>query len=164
MADSSLFVMAVKSTIDKLAYDAAEAVITREVGDTSPKVIDLDNSTNVQELATSKNDHILMRFMYLDESPIDPLWDLEFYIGARTVNDAGNYSLMELVESFRSQVKKGADLVFYDYSGASPSDNRVGWGTVSDCTIEPHIFEGIAGIRLYRVRARCINETVQRAG
>lgn len=161
MADSTAFVMAVKSTIDKIANDAADVCITRAPGEPATKVIDLDNAANIQELANSQYPFILLRFMTLDESPMDPMWALEFYIGARTVSDSGNYALTTLIESFRSNVQRGADISFKDYSGAAASDNEVGYGVVVDCTIEPHIFEGVAGIRLYRVRVRCVNSVVE---
>jgi hypothetical protein len=154
MANSLAFVMAVKSTIDKIASDAATVL--------GCVVIDLDNSVNIQELVNSPDPAIITRFMSLDEDPIDPLWTVEFYIGAKTAQDPGNYALIQMIESFRSTVRKGAYIDCYDYSGATASSNKVGLATVIDCTVEPHLFEGVAGVRLYQVKARIINATMPR--
>jgi hypothetical protein len=156
MASSLSFVMAVKSTIDKIASDAAT-----ELG---CAVIDLDNAVNIQELVNSPDPAIITRFMSLDEDPIDPLWTVQFYIGAKTAQDPGNYALIQMIESFRSLIRKGSYIDCYDYSGVTASSNKVGLATVADCTVEPHMFEGMAGVRLYQVRARIINTTMERVG
>lgn len=149
MANSTDFVMAVKSTLDKLAKDAADGL--------GAAVLDLDTLTNVSEVADSRDAAVLFRFITLDEDPKDPMWTFTFEVGAKTTSDPGSYTLVEMIEALRPTFKQGADIDFYDYGGAVVSDNKVGFGTVTEFTVEPQIFSGAAGIRLFMVRARLIN-------
>jgi hypothetical protein len=162
MSTSSDFPMAVKSTIDKKMYDLGEAYITNGDGDPDQKVMDLDNLTNVEKLADTSRPTFLLRWMTLDEAPADPLWRCQFYVGVKTGEDPGNYTLVSLLDALRTAFARGITFSLYDYSGAERSENVVGTCTVRDFTAEPHMFEGHVGIRMCRVDCLLVNDSAER--
>ncbi|RLA43137.1 MAG: hypothetical protein DRR06_12870, partial [Gammaproteobacteria bacterium] len=85
------FPVALKSTVDKIGYDLAQAE--------SPAVefVDLDNVVNTTALLKTDDTALIWSMGLLVPTPRDPLYSVSFHIGARTVNDPANYDIMLLV-------------------------------------------------------------------
>lgn len=141
------FLLAFKSTIDKLGYDLAQSQ--------SPSVrfVDLDNTVRTKELFDSEDDGLVWEMLSLSESPIDPLYTATFNIGARTVNDPANYDILALAGKVKAIFKTGASLAIYDYSGpvAGPKGGALIPISVS---VMAQQYERVSGIRMLTVVAK----------
>lgn len=100
------FLVSVKSTIDKLANTLAVSL--------GLPYVDLDDTTTAATLFKSEDSAILVEFNTLEPDPIDPLYAGSFHIGARTVQDPGNYSILKLVGLVEELFPKGARILVYD--------------------------------------------------
>lgn len=144
-----LFPLAVKSTIDKLGFDLAQAEIP------PVKFIDLDNAVNTTALLSSQDNALVGELSILEPRPRDPMYQVSFSIGARTVNDPANYDIMTLVGKLKAKFAVNAVLEIRDYSGAAAGP-IVGRLTVSQDTIMPQQYDKVSGIRLIAVRAMAL--------
>jgi len=106
------FLLALKSTIDFLGTSIAQAQVP------AVKFVDLGNQVNTQTLFASESDAIVWEFMTLQEAPQDPLYRVHFNIGARTVNDPGNYDILSLVGQVKVAFPVDSRINIFDYSGA----------------------------------------------
>lgn len=143
------FVTAIKSTIDRYGVAVAEAY-----GDLL--FLDLDDSYNVSQVLETDDPAVVWQLMYLDEDPIDPMFKLAFVIGAKTVNDPGNYSLLRIVDSFRQVFVQHDSIDIYDYSGEDDPTEKLGYMYFTGIDVEAHIADQQAGYRLATVTARVV--------
>jgi len=104
-----LFLLAIKSTIDKLAGELA----TTE----GLSLIDLDNTVEMQELFSSEDNAVVWEYGTLAAEPRDPLYMLTFNIGARTVKDSANYNILSLTGKVQELFKVCSRIEVKDYSG-----------------------------------------------
>jgi len=143
------FVTAIKSTIDRYGVAVAEAY-----GDLL--FLDLDDSYNVSQVLETDEPAVVWQLMYLDEDPVDPMFKLAFVIGAKTVNDPGNYALLRIVDSFRQVFVQNDSIDIYDYSGEDDPTEKLGYMYFTGIDVEAHIADQQAGYRLATVTARVV--------
>jgi hypothetical protein len=143
------FVTAIKSTIDRYGVAVAEAY-----GDLL--FLDLDDSYNVSQVLETDEPAVVWQLMYLDEDPVDPMFKLAFVIGAKTVNDPGNYALLRIVDSFRQVFVQNDSIDIYDYSGEDGPTEKLGYMYFTGIDVEAHIADQQAGYRLATVTARVV--------
>jgi hypothetical protein len=141
------FLVAIKSTIDKLGNDLALA-------QTPPATfVDLDDITAVEEAMKSTNNCIIWEMNGLEEDPRDPLYLVPFSIGARTVNDAANYNILKLTGLVKSTFPVGASIDIKDYSGVTATASQ-GKLIIMSVSVNPQGFDRTSGVRLISIMAR----------
>lgn len=141
------FLLAVKSTIDKLGIDLAAS-------QTPPvRFVDLDDATSVEEVFKSTDAAIIWEFSGLEDDPSDPLYTATFSIGARTSNDAANYSILSLVGKVRAVFPVGEMIDVIDYSDTVASQKQ-GNMIVTSVSVNPQAYDRTSGIRLITIVAR----------
>lgn len=143
----ALFLVAVKSTIDKLCNDLALAQ------DTPTRFVDLDDATAVEDVMTSSDPAVIWDMGSFEESPSDPLYYSTFSIGARTTEDPSNYNILRLTGDIGDVFKVGVSLDIKDYSGSLASES-MGRLHILSVSVNPQGFDRISGVRLASVVAR----------
>lgn len=141
------FLLAVKSTIDKLGSDLASAQVP------PVRFVDLDDSTAVEEVLTSTDPAIIWEFSGLEDSPSDPLYTAVFSIGARTTNDAANYSILSLVGKVRAIFPVNEVIEIKNYSDVVASAKQ-GNMRVTSVSVNPQAYDRTSGLRLITIAAR----------
>lgn len=141
------FLVAVKSTIDKLGNDLAQSQVPPAL------FVDLDDSTATEDAMSSEADAIVWELGTLEEEPADPLYMLTFSIGARTTNDAANYDILRLTGKVREHFKKGNTYRVRDYSDLVASV-EMGVIRITDVVVMQQSFDRTSGVRLVTVYAR----------
>lgn len=139
---TATFPACVKATIDKLANSLALAKGVRYV--------DLDDVTMTAELFRSEDTAIVMEYNTLEKDPDDPLYAGSFHIGARTVRDPGNYSILKLVGDVEDLFQKGMRIEVKD----SYEELETGIQGVifpGDTSIMSQQYDMVSGIRLIEV-------------
>jgi len=146
------FPVALKSTIDKLGNDLAQAEVP------PVEFIDLDDVVNTANLLGSDNTALLWSMSVLVPTPSDPLYACSFSVGARTVNDPGNYDIMLLVGKLSSVFQEGSLIDVHDYTEALAGP-RIGVLSITKVTVLPQEYDKVSGIRMVSLEGR-----VQRLG
>lgn len=146
------FPVALKSTIDKLGYDLAQAE--------EPPVafIDLDNVVNTTALLKTDDTALIWSMSVMVPTPRDPLYAVSFQIGARTVNDPANYDIMLLVGKLKVAFNVGSSVDIFDYTGGTVG-SKIGVLLISNVTVLPQEFDKVSGIRMISLEGK-----VQRLG
>ena len=140
------FLVAIKSTLDKLANGLAEAQIP-PIG-----YVDLDDATAVENVMASTNDAIIWEMGGISEAPRDPLYHLTFSMGARTFNDPSNYNILRLTGLIRSHIPVHLSLDIKDYSGVTATAS-VGTLRIISVDVNPQLYDKTSGIRLISITA-----------
>jgi hypothetical protein len=146
------FISYVKSTIDKSGVTIAEGF----GGDT--KFVDLDDTVNAAEVMAGAEAAIVWTMLSLEESPIAPLYTLNFGIGAKTTLDPGNYAMTDLLDAVGAVMKKGATIPIRDYSVGGDGTTSQGTMTVTDISVDPQLFDKQSGLRLLSVTAMVVDD------
>ena len=150
MAD---FISYVKSTIDKMGVDIAEAY------GNNTKFVDLDDTVNIAEIMAGTDSAIVWSMLALVEEPIAPLYLLNFGIGAKTTSDPGNYNMSDLLDAVKSAFEKGKTVDIRDWSpGGDSGVAKRGTLSVADVSVDPQLFDKASGIRLISVTARVVDD------
>lgn len=141
------FLLAFKSTIDKLGYELGQAQ--------SPvlKFVDLDNTVKTKEMFDSNDDALVWEMLTLTDAPKDPLYMATFNIGARTVNDAANYDILALAGKVKAVLLIGGKVDIFDYSGAVAGP-KGGFFMPIDVSVMSQQYERVSGVRMLTVTAR----------
>lgn len=139
------FFLAVKSTLDKEAYDLSVSLGTQAA--------DMDDTVKAQEILSKPDAAIIWQLISVDEVPLDPMYEVAFVIGAKTTNDSGNYDLLQFNSNVNDKFYKGARISVKDYSGASASAEE-GYLFVTDVGLAPQQFENESGIRFLSILAK----------
>jgi hypothetical protein len=143
------FVTAIKATIDYYGVAVASAM-----GDLA--FLDLDDSYSVAQVLETDDPAVVWQMLYLDEDPVDPMYKLAFVIGAKTVNDPGNYALLRIVDSFRQVFVRNDSIDIYDYSSLSAPTLKLGYMFFTGIDVEAHVSDQQAGYRFATVTARVV--------
>lgn len=139
------FYLSVKSTVDKIAVDIANGL--------GIEFVELDDTVNVEQMLSSPRDLVVYQLVGMDPNPQEPLWSVNFAIGAKTTTDAANYDLAAILAAIKSVVSKGKSFDVRDYSGAQAPTISDGYFYVVDARVDPQMFDGASGIRMLSVRA-----------
>lgn len=143
----STFYVEVKSTLDFLMYDLCE-----RMKDEFPllKATDLDDVTVVSEVLGGDSPALVWRFGELEASPSDPIYTINFYVGAKTTLDAGNYKLSDMLNHVSSLFAKDNGFKVRDYS-KEPVSDVTGDVYIVSSGISPQQFDHQSGMRLLQV-------------
>lgn len=141
------FPLYVKSSIDHLATQIAAGL--------GLPVIDLDSAGLFAELLDSDQTAIVWAIGTLSEAPLDPLWFLDFDIGAKTSLDPAQYKSLDVLSELSAALRVGAEIMVRDYTGdiAGPPAGRL---FVSGVVASPSQPDRLSGLRLLNVQARAI--------
>lgn len=143
------FYLSVKSTLDRLAVDVANSL--------GISFVELDDTVNVESKLSSPDDLVVYQLIGMDEDPQDPLWSINFAVGAKTVTDPANYDLAAILSAIKQVFKKGETFQVLDYSGTvAPTQSR-GYIHITATAVDPQMFEGASGLRMLRVSAAGVN-------
>lgn len=140
----------VKSTIDKAGVDIANAF------QGGIAFVDLDDAVKTQALLESDDDAVVWELLTLSESPADPMYELQFGIGAKTTADAGNYQLSDLIDAVHTQFKVRESVDVIDYSPGGDAATKRGYIYITDISVDPQLFDKASGIRLISVSGKVI--------
>lgn len=143
MSDKTDFIKALKSTVDKLAAGLAVAL--------DIQYADIDDNPNGGELFRSESKAILVEFNVLSENPVDPLYVGSFNIGARTVNDPGNYDNLSLVGIVSDLFPQNSRIEIMDYSEVLAPSAVKGILNPERVVINPQFSDMSTGIRMATV-------------
>lgn len=154
MADD--FPLQLKSTLDKLVFDK-----TAELRAKYPTLewAEVDDMSQTDEIFKSAEPRLLWQFGTLYEHPRAPLYGLQFFVGAKTTQDPGNYTLLDLLSQIRDVFKPQASYPIFDYTMAvsDPSDlTERGFITVSSNEIASQQFDRQSGVRYAVIEARAV--------
>lgn len=144
------FVVAMKSTLDKVMTDQIAAMVAGGYPDL--KGADLDDNTQFDKVKGAAIPALLWQFNSLDPVPRDPLYQFSFLVGAKTVADAGNYTLTALIAKLSTLFEEGVQHRVFDYS-ETPVSADMGYFLVSSMSMAPQQFDQQSNIRLWLVTA-----------
>jgi hypothetical protein len=145
------FFSMVKSTLDKAGVDIATAY------GQGTRFVDLDDQVAIQELLSSDDSAIVWELLTLVEDPRDPLYALEFGIGAKTTGDPGNYNMTELLDKVRDVISTGSSLTVYDFTPGGDGVTPHGYIFISSVGVDPQLQDKASGIRLIAVTGRAVS-------
>lgn len=136
------FLVSLKSTIDKLANTLATTL--------GVQYVDLDDVTTTAALFRGEATAIVMEFGTLEADPSDPIYTGSFNIGARTVQDPGNYDILKLVGEVEQLFPRGQRILVYD-SFEETETGIQGILVPGDITVIPQQYDMSSGFRLMTV-------------
>ena len=143
------YLIHVKSTIDKTMMDLVASLSGQFPG---LQGADVDNLTETDEVFKSEQPVLLWQFLTLQPSPRDPLYRVNFLVGAKTVSDKGGYKLANLSNELRKTFEVEERIEVGDYSGASPVLNT-GYFLITENTFTPQQYDHMSGIRFFSITA-----------
>ena len=143
------YLLDVKSTLDKTMSDLVTSLSAK-----FPNLagVDVDNLVETDEVMKSENPVVLWQLLTLTPTPRDPLYRLEFLVGAKTMSDQGNYTLTSLNNELRKSFEVDTRISVGDYSEAVAVLGK-GYFVVTDNPMAPQQYDHMAGIRFFSVRA-----------
>ena len=141
------FLRAVKSTIDKLVVDFAQAQST------PTNFLDLDDVTAAEEVLASTDPAVIWELGSFEEYPQDPLYALSFSVGVRTFQDAANYSLLSMASDLSELFQSNTYFEITDSSDTVESAKK-GTLIITSFTLNQQTYDKTSGVRLGTVVAR----------
>lgn len=144
---SSKFPLCVKSTLDYVAMQLANEL--------NLPVVDMDSAGLFAELLDSDQPAIVWAIGSLSEAPSDPLWYVDFDIGAKTSVDPAQYRSLDIVSEISDAFRVGTQFTVRDYSG-DIAGNPVGQMFVTAVIASPSQPDRLSGVRLINVQARAM--------
>lgn len=138
--------LALKSTIDKIVHALAEEL--------DFAYVDLDGESLNADLLASDETAIAWSLVALTESPRDPLYQVEFEIGAKTSSDPAGYTSFEIVGKVTEAFASNSRVDIYDYSGVPEPTTREGVLLIGASGVNPQQFDRTSGLRLISIVAR----------
>jgi hypothetical protein len=148
------FVIAVKSTIDKLGVDLVTTLNALREEESQLDYVDLDDATNIASIIEGSTSAIVWQLNVVIENPVHPLYDVVFTVGAKTVVDPGNYELLSLVDSIKESIPLRSFFPILDYSTEDEPTVVAGDMYITGMNMEPHEFDRQAGFRLLTFTAK----------
>lgn len=145
------FSEAVKSTVDRLAFDLSQEIPEVE------ELVCLEGQMNLDEILYSDKDTLISTFMYLSENPRDPLYSCTFGIGCKTGKDVGGYRLARNVSRILEKLKKSTVVQVKDYTQELELVENLGTMFIVDAEIEPQEDDKEHGVRFVIFQANCIS-------
>lgn len=138
------FLLAVKSTIDKVGVDMAAA----QPG--TPKFVDLDDATATEEAMSKPDPVFIWEMSDFQEAPKDPLYRATFSVGVRAMNDPANYGLLKMTGIIGGVFRPGTFIEVKDCSDTlvSASQGRI---LISKAYVNAQGFDRAAGVRMISI-------------
>lgn len=148
MSGYSDFPLAIKSTLDFYANQLAQSL--------SLPFIDLGADSFDSEITESDQPAICWEFSIVDESPRDPLWQVNFDIGAMTFQDPAQYISLGIVGKLSETFRVGNRFMIKDYHGVSAPVDGLGILTVTNVMGTPQHSDKLVGFRFVSVSAKAV--------
>lgn len=142
------FPLCVKSTLDKIISDIGATL--------NLPVVDLDSAGLVAELLDSDRPAIVWAIGTLTEDPMDPLWFVDFDVGAKTSLDPAQYKSLDITSSLTNHFMVGTFYTVKDYSGVTAGTNDLGQIMITALASAPSQPDRLSGIRLLNIQARIV--------
>lgn len=143
------FPLYLKSSIDRVVTAFAQPL--------NLPVVDLDASALLAELLESDAPAIVWAMGTLSEAPKDPLWFVDFDIGAKTSHDPAQYQSMDILGSIAGLFTIGTSITVEDYTGDTNDGEVYGDIYITNISASPSQPDRLSGIRLLNVQARAIS-------
>ena len=143
------YLIHVKSTLDKVMNDLVTSLSGQFPG---LQGVDVDNLVETDAVFKSEDPVVLWQFMVLAPSPRDPLYRLEFLVGAKTVNDAAGYEIAGLSNELRKAFEVETRIEVGDYSG-DVATTGTGYFIITRNTFAPQQYDHMSGIRFFSIVA-----------
>lgn len=140
------FPLHLKSSLDRRVVDIGTAL--------DLPVVDLDSTGLVAELLDSDQPALLWAIGSLQESPIDPLWLVDWEVGVKTSLDPSQYKSLDVVSKLSDSFKIGTRIAIRDYTGEEAGLVLEGWIIVIGVAAAPSQPDRLSGVRLLSVQAR----------
>lgn len=144
----SNFALAVKSTLDKVVFDLATAK--------SVQYFDLDSEIFAENMLLTDDSALGWSLVGLTESPMDPLWDIEFDVCGKTTIDPAQYVSLDLISAVNEKFKQGVSFDVKDYSTPTPPTQVLGQILITGLQVRPQHFDKTAGFRTVGVTAKAM--------
>lgn len=141
------FPLCVKSTIDYVTMQLANGL--------SLPVVDMDSAGLFAELLGTDQTAIIWSIGNLSEAPVDPLWYVDFDIGAKTSLDPAQYKSLDVISEISDAFKVGSQYAVKDYSGTT-AGSQVGSLFITAVMASPSQPDRLSGVRLINVQARAM--------
>jgi hypothetical protein len=140
------FLLAVKSTVDKIGVEMAAA----QAG--APKFVDLDDATATEEAMSKPDPVFIWEMSTFVEAPKDPLYRATFSVGVRAMNDPANYGLLKLLGVISGVFQPGTTIEVRDWSGtlATQPQGRI---FITKSYVNAQGFDRAAGVRMISIDA-----------
>lgn len=136
------FAISLKSAIDKLGHTLA---VSKGL-----TYVDLDDVTATAGLFASADSAIVAEFGTLEGDPKDPLYAGSFRIGARTVQDPGNYDILKLVGDVQALFPEG-DRIEVNDSYEVAETGVQGVLIPGEAIVSPQQYDMSSGLRLIEI-------------
>ena len=143
------YLIHVKSTIDKVMDD-----LVVNLSGQFPGLLgaDVDNLVETDEIFKSEAPVLLWQFLSMVGAPRDPLYKVNFLVGAKTVSDASNYTLVNLSNELRKSFEVETRINVSDYSEAVAVMDT-GYMLVTDNSFAPQQYDHMSGVRFFVISA-----------
>ncbi len=151
--DEDLFLLALKSTIDKVMLDLRTALLPTYPALLAVEVDDLAQTDAIQK---SEAPTLIWSFGSLHPTPRPPMYQVEFMVGVKTTADAGNYLMTALLTKVRQQFQQGESLQLYDYTGAVAGVAHAGSLFIGANEVSQQEFDRQSGMRYAVVRGSAV--------
>jgi len=140
------FPVEVKSTLDKLLADLAEA--------NNWLFFDLDGGYLLPQIMGSTEPAIVISFPGLTDSPRDPFYNVIFEVGARTSDDPSQYLTRKITGAIGKVIERNKAIQVYNYHEESPSStDATGYLFPVNITPTPARFDQVSGLTMLQVHA-----------
>ena len=140
------FLLALKSTIDKVGHDLAQTLGPYEF-------IDIDDTVNVSEKLSGDDPALLWSLSRFVEAPRDPLYSLVFEVGVKTVADPARYQQMDILGEVSGIFYTNRNIDVVDYSKAPLNTSVLGYLFITRSSVNNQQFDNQAGVRLVSIEA-----------
>jgi len=151
--DEALFLLALKSTLDKVMLD-----LRAELLPAYPTLlaVEVDDMAETDVAQKSDAPALIWSFGTLAPAPRAPMYRVEFMVGAKTTADSGNYILTALLTKVRQKFTSDTTLTLLDLSGPVAGTNPVGFLHVASNEIAPQEHDRQSGLRYALVRGSAV--------
>ncbi len=151
--DEELFLIALKSTLDKVMMDL-RAELSAEYP--TLQAVEVDDLAQTDAAQKSAEPALIWSFGSLQPAPRPPLYRAEFMVGAKTTADGANYQLTALLSKVRQKFAHGHTIVLFDYSGSVADPTEAGFLNIGANEVAQQEFDRQSGLRYAVVRANAV--------
>ena len=146
--------MIFKSTLDHIMGGLA---VELSVNGRMVACYDADDQDMIKEIQTGSDQALIYQYAHLSGEPSHPLYGVQFYVGAKTSADPGNYDLTYLLDEVYGRFEQGSMHDLADWSGVDAPTEPAGVLHIISCSATGQTFENQANIRMLAIRGKVIS-------